>query len=88
METTNEIKIGDLVAVGPRFEMGDRIGQGRLVADSITGCVFRVVAIRNNKIGPPSAALAPSNIVGADESDEEWDVVLRRLTVQGEWTVA
>jgi hypothetical protein len=76
-----EIEVGDVVKVGPKFEMGDRLGQGRMVADDYTGRVFRVVALRTGKLGPSSAALAPANIIGADESDEVVDVVLRRLSL-------
>ena len=82
-----EIKIGDLVTVGGCFEMGERQGQGRIVADNYTGRTMRVVAIHPGKLSAASAELAPSNIVGADESDAEVDIVLSRLTLEGEWSV-
>ncbi len=84
----NEMKIGMLVTVGNRFVMGDRIGRGTMEADEWTGRTFRIVAIRHSKItGQDSAALALSNLVGVDESDEVVDIGCGRLTAAGEWAV-
>lgn len=84
----NEIKIGQLVTVGMRFEGGNRVGEGKMTPDEWTGRTFRVVAIRHSKLsGQISAALAPSNLVGVDESDEEVDIGVNRLTVSGAWEV-
>ncbi len=79
----NNIKIGDLVKVGPSYQMADHppfIGRGTFRADQWTDKVYRVVALRPGKLCPPSAALAPANLLNVDESDEVVDIVLTRLT--------
>ncbi len=84
-----KIEVGAVVTVGMRFEgHPTRMGEGRMVADEYTGKAFRVVALRSSKSGgADSAALAPSNLVGVDESDEVVDIACRRLMVAGEWSV-
>ena len=75
-----ELQIGDLVMVRGPWQMGSRLGDGgSFGVDSITGRVMRVVALRANKHGPHSAALADASLIGVDESDEVADCVLRRL---------
>lgn len=80
-----EVKIGDVVRVGQRYVMADHppyVGNGRMLDDELTGTVWRVVGLRTSKIsGQRSAMLAPSNLLNVDESDEEWDVGISRLTV-------
>ncbi len=80
MNANNEIKIGDIVTVkAPKYNPA---------GDQWTGKTYRVVALRTSKYGgAPSAALAPSNLVGVDESDEVVDISLQRLQVEGEWSV-
>lgn len=70
-----EIAVGDLVTVlAPKYNPIDRW----------TGRTYRVVALRTSKIsGCRSAALAPSNLVGVDESDEVVDISIQRLQVEG-----
>lgn len=81
----NEMQVGQIVAVGPKYVMSNHqphIGNGHFENDEWTGKLFRVV-----KINSRDADLAPTNLVGADETDAVVSVVFRRLTVQGEWTV-
>jgi hypothetical protein len=79
MNAMNEIAVGSLVTVkAPTYNP----------VDQWTGKTFRVVALRTSKIsGCRSAALAPSNHVGVDESDEVVDISLQRLQLEGEWSV-
>lgn len=80
MTIQNEIKVGDLVTVkAPAYNP----------ADQWTGRTYRVVALRDSSKygGCRSAALAPSNLVGVDESDEVVDISLQRLSLEGAWEV-
>lgn len=81
-----EARVGQVVRVGQRFEMGDRVGQGRMVNDELTGTTWVIVRInppgRLYK-GPATAELAPTGLVGVDESDAVHEVVLRRLSIVG-----
>lgn len=84
-EQGTELKVGDLVSVRGPWQMGNRLGDGGKIGhDSITGKVFRVVALRANRLGPYSAALADPTLIGVDETDEITDCVLRRLTKRTE----
>jgi len=81
MDTTtpSACTVGALVVVGPRYVMADHppyAGNGRHEADEWTGRTFRVVAIEGR-----DAALAPADLVGADESDAVVYIHQRRLTL-------
>lgn len=70
-----------MVVVGPRYVMADDppfIGNGRAEPDGYTGRIMRIVALHHNHT-PPSAELAPGDVLGADESDAIVDIPLRRL---------
>lgn len=76
------MRVGDVVMVGTRFVMGDRVGQGRQESDSLTGTVWRIVRLRDaGKYCPASAELAPADLLNVDESDAVWDVSLTRLSL-------
>lgn len=78
-ELLEDIRVGDVVQVAPRYVMAEHppfIGNGTFASDNYTGEVFRVVALRGF-----SAALAPTDLLEVDESDEVVDIVFRRLTV-------
>jgi hypothetical protein len=75
-----QLQVGDLVRVRGPYHMSCGSTPAGIGVDAITGRVFRVVKLRRGKICPPSAALADPTLEGVDESDEEWDVNLQRLT--------
>lgn len=76
---TKKIEVGDLVTVKAPYNNPP---------DAWTGRIYRVVAVRVSFIsGVQSCALAPSNLVGVDESDEVVEIVTRRLERVGAWEV-
>lgn len=80
MDSTSSPPLGSLVVIGPRYVMADRPpygGHGRYESDEWTGRTMRVVGY--DKTG--GVKLAPPELVGADDSDEEVTAPARRLTL-------
>lgn len=69
----SDFKIGDLVTVGPAYQMG-----GTFAPDKYTGRTMRIVELSAGS--PRGAELAPADIVNADSSDAEVWINLTRLT--------
>lgn len=72
------LPVGALVRVGPRYVMADHppfSGRGHFEPDEWTGRTLRVVGLSGD-----GAALAPADLLGADESDEVVHIHARRLT--------
>lgn len=75
---TSTVIVGALVLVGTRYVMADHppfVGNGHQEPDEWTGRTFRVVALEGM-----DAALAPPELVGADETDAVVYIHTRRLT--------
>jgi hypothetical protein len=79
MKTTRTtLKVGDVVEVGPRFVMGERLGQGHMEPDEWTGRKMRIVDIRWSEIGGHfDADLATADI---EDADAEVTIITSRLS--------
>jgi hypothetical protein len=74
----DDFKIGDLVKVGPAYQMG-----GTYAPDRWTGRTMRIVdlpAASSSIPIPAGADLAPADLVDPDSSDSEVWIRLTRLT--------